>query len=266
MPRAALLATLHDSKGWSIQPLREVAPTLGRLYEARIVVVTETTSPRVVAALLESGWTVERHRAKTGVDYISDSRRLLLQAAVEHGNGYMQLTDMDRALHWARTYPEELEAVVAAMPEHGFTVYGRTRRAFESHPRNQTETERLANRVFSLIVGREMDITAGSRGASRDAAELILRYSRGRYFDSDSEWPLIIHYKGSGLGYREVEGLEWETRLKREEWVHADGRRTDIKEFYETNPESWVYRTMLAQKIGEAALRVQRELGPTVPS
>jgi hypothetical protein len=45
--------------------------------------------------------------------------------------------------------------------------------------------------VFSLILGRDMDITDASRGISRNVAETILRYSRGRFFDS--EWPIILH-------------------------------------------------------------------------
>jgi hypothetical protein len=39
------------------------------------------------------------------------------------------------------------------------------------------------------------------------------------------------------------------------------GKRVDVKDFYENNPESWVYRTMLAQRIAEAALGTYRKLG-----
>ena len=87
------------------------------------------------------------------------------------------------------------------VPGHDFLVLVRTRRAMDTHPRNQTETEALANKAFSLILGRDMDITAASRGISRDAAETILRYSRGRFFDSDAEWPIILHCEGFELGY-----------------------------------------------------------------
>jgi hypothetical protein len=160
---------------------------------------------------------------------------------------------MDRVLHWARTYPEELKKVTAAIPGHDFLVLGRTRRAMETHPRNQVDTENLANKVFSLIVGREMDITAASRGISREAAEQILRYSRGRFFDSDSEWPIILQCRGFTLDYIEVEGLEWETQMKRGEMALPSGRKVSPKEYYESNPESWVYRLKMAHGIARAA-------------
>lgn len=261
MPRVSLVSTLHDSFGWSIEPLREQAPLLRELYDRRVVVATKGTSPAVVDALESSGWVLVPPRSNAGVEYISDSRRRVLKAGIEVGADYVHLVDMDRVLHWAAHYPSELREIVARFPEFGFTIIGRTARALQTHPRNQVETESIANRVFSLIYGKEVDITAASRGISREAAEVILRYSQGRFFDTDSEWPTILICKsGLRIGYVEAEGLEWETRLKREEMVLPDGRRVDIKEYYESNPESWVYRTMLAHRIAGTALNTYREL------
>ena len=177
------------------------------------------------------------------------------------GSGSMHLVDMDRVLHWARYYPSELREIVGIIPRYGFLIIGRTKRAFRTHPSNQTETETIANKVFSLIYGREVDITSASRGVSRESAEIILRHSQGRFFDTDSEWPTILLCKSNiEIGYVEAEGLEWETRLKRQEMTMPNGRRVDVKEFYESNPESWVYRTMLAHRIARTALNTYREL------
>lgn len=174
------------------------------------------------------------------------------------GSDFTHLEDIDRALHWARSCPEELRRVAAAIPFHDFLVRGRTRRAKDKRPRNQAETETLANKVFSLILGRDMNITAASRGISRDAAETNLRYSRGRFFDS--EWPIILHCEGFELGYMEVEGLKWETQLKRSEMTLPDERKVDPKEYYESSPESQAYRLMLAHGIARAAYRTHRAL------
>ncbi len=258
MPGVSLVSTLHDSKGWCIDPLREHAALFDRLYERRIVAVTTGTAPAVVEALQETGWLIVSPRSKVGVEYISDSRRRVLRAGLDSGSAFMHLVDMDRVLHWADHYPEELGEVTKQIPSHKFLIIGRTERAFRTHPRNQTETEALANRVFSLILGRDVDITAASRGVSRDAAETILNGSRGSFFDSDSEWPALLLRAGVETGYAEAEGLEWETRLKRQEMTLPDGRRVDVKEYYESNPESWVYRTMLAHRIARAALDTYR--------
>ena len=255
----SLLTTLHDALGWSIEPLHETSKTLNNCYSRRFVVVTEGTSRTVIETLKELGWELCRIKAKVGVDHISDSRRSVLAASMEAGSDWMHIVDMDRMLHWARTYPEEQKSIVDSLPQNEFTIYGRSPRALATHPQNQVETEQIPNKVFSLIYGRNVDITAASRGISKAAAEKILTYSRGRFFDTDSEWPIILKCKSQlGIAYREVEGLEWETRLKRSEWIHPDGRRTDLKEFYENNPESWVYRTMLAYRISECALKTYR--------
>jgi hypothetical protein len=258
MPSVSLATTLHDSTGWTIRPLHDTAKLLDERYDSRLSVITVGTSPEVVKALNETGWSIVEPRSRVGVQHITDSRRRVLKASIEHGSDFTHLVDMDRVLHWALSYPEELGKVAASIPGHDFLVLGRTRRAMDTHPRNQTETEALANKVFSLILGRDMDITAASRGISREAAETILRYSRGRFFDSDSEWPTILHCLGYEIGYAEVEGLEWETHLKRRMMTLPDGRTLDSKEYYEENPESWVYRLMIAHRIAKVAYRAQQ--------
>jgi hypothetical protein len=261
VPRVTLVSTLHDSVGWSIVPIKEQAKFLGGLYDRRLVVVTKMTSPNVVDALEGSGWVLVSPKSNIGVDYISDSRRRVLRAGLDGSTSHFHIVDMDRVLHWAANYPGELSETVAHIPERNFTIFGRTPRAFLTHPRNQIETEAIANKVFSLIYGKDVDITAASRGISSKAAEVILRYSKGRFFDSDSEWPTILLCKSSlKIDYTEVEGLEWETRLKREEMTLPDGRRVDLKDYYEQNPESWVYRVMLAHMISRAALDSYRAL------
>ena len=261
MLRVTLVSTLHDSVGWSIAPLNEQAQLLGELYDRQLVVVTKMTSPKVVDALETSGWVLVAPKSNSGVDYISDSRRRVLRAGLNGSTSHFHIVDMDRVLHWASNFPGELRETVTRISLNDFIILGRTPRAFLTHPRNQIETEAIANRVFSLIYRKNVDITAASRGISSEAAEVILRYSKGRFFDSDSEWPTILLCKSNlKIDYAEVEGLEWETRLKREEMTLPDGRRVDVKEYYEQNPESWVYRSMLAHMISRAAFDTYRTL------
>jgi len=254
MPDVSLLTTLHDVKGWSIEPLQDVENIFNACYDKRFVKVTKNTSKDVIKLLEATGWVIVPNRSNVGVEYISDSRRNLIQTGIEEDSEFMHLVDMDRVLHWALTYPDELRDVVKLLPNNDFIIYGRTTRAFNTHPQNQVETEALVNKVFSLIYGKYLDITSASRGLSLTAAETILKFSKGQFFDSDSEWPIIIFCKSDiPISYREVEGLEWETRIKRNEWILPNGKTIDIKEFYESNAESWVYRLMLAHRIAKAA-------------
>ena len=225
------------------------------------MIATKATHVDVIRALTEEGWVIVEPRSELGVEHITNSRRRVLRSAITGGADHTHLVDMDRVLHWTMTYPEELERVAAEIPSHGFLIIGRTPRALATHPRNQSETETLANRVASLVLGREVDITAASRGIGREAAEVILQYSRGRFFDSDSEWPTILLCRSKiSIDYLPVEGLEWETYLKRQTMALPDGRRVDLREYYESNPESWTYRLMLAHRIARAALQTRREL------
>jgi hypothetical protein len=259
MPPVTLVSTLHDSAGWSIKPLIEQSDLLGKLYDQRIVVATRGTSQTAIVTLENSGWTLVLPRSNLGVEYITDSRLRVLKAGIKGGTEHVHLVDMDRVLHWAANYPHELREIVGRIPELDFTIIGRTARAFRTHPRNQMDTEAIANKVFSLIYGNEVDITAASRGVSKKAAEILVKYSKGRYFDGDAEWPIILLHRGElNMGYIEAEGLEWETRLKRKHMALPDGSLVDVKEYYEKNPESWVYRTMLAHRIAKVALETYR--------
>jgi hypothetical protein len=261
------VTTLHDSSGWSIVPLREMALLFSELYNQCVVVATKGTSPLVIDTLKSLGWVLATPRSMVGIEHITDSRLRVVVAGLDGDVDYVHLVDMDRVLHWAAHYPDELREVVGRIPDLDFTIIGRTRRAFQTHPSNQVETEAIANRVFSLIYGKEVDITAASRGVSKKAAQILMKYSRGRFFDNDSEWPTILLCKGGlKMGYIEAEGLEWETRLKRDLMVIPDGRYIDIKEYYERNPESWVYRTMLAHRIAKAALETYRDLKSCYPT
>jgi hypothetical protein len=247
-----LVTTLHDSVGWSLEPLCRISDSLDCIYNGKIVVATEKTQPKVLKTLTNLGWASVKPFSHVGISFISDSRRRALRAALENGFDHVHLVDMDRVLHWASTYPGELKTAVHRVPDAPFVIFGRTRRAMDTHPKNQIETEALANRVFNLILGVDMDITAASRGISREAGEVILKYSKGRFFDSDSEWPIILHCNNFHLDYMETEGLEWETRLKIRSMV-VGNKLVDVKEFYELNPESWVYRLMLAHRISRTA-------------
>ncbi|MBM3291583.1 hypothetical protein FJY84_02780 [Candidatus Bathyarchaeota archaeon] len=261
MQETILLTTLHDSSGWSINSITETVNLLDACYPKKIVILTKNTLPSVIEALKNSGWDVNTSRSEVGIGYISDSRKKLLEYGVKSGFTSYHLVDMDRLLHWAKTYPEELRKIANEIPKHKFLILGRTNRAYETHPINQKETECLPNKVVSLLCNQKLDVTAGSRGISSEAAEIIIQYSQGRYFDSDSEWPIIIRCKTKyEISFIEVEGLEWETLIKRSMMKLDNGSLVDVKEYNESNPESWTYRIMLANRISQCAYQTYQRL------
>src|SRR5258707_1186703 len=95
--------------------------------------------------------TVDALRAR-GVDVIAgeeipiNARPFALRLIAAHPEWqHIHLTDLDHALHWARSWPEELGAVNQQIAAYDFLLLGRTRRATATLPDSQRETERLIN-------------------------------------------------------------------------------------------------------------------------
>lgn len=267
MADVSLISVIHDPDGGLIKPIRLRVSHLARLYQGMYVVATQTTDNRIIEELERNGCVVEFQRDGVGTKFIGDARRMALSASVERGHAHSHFADMDRILHWVDAYPNELRSIIQNISHHDFLVIGRTRRAMNTHPRSQLETEGLANTVCSLLLNREVDITAASRGIFLDAAELILRYSKARYCETDSEWPIIIRCKSNmSIGYIEVDGLEFEDWLKRPEEVEKAGGLENWKRSIDENPEAWLHRMRSALGIAETALSTYNDLTSTQPS
>jgi hypothetical protein len=191
-----------------------------------------------------------------GIDHIGDVRRKTLRAGLEAGSAHLQMCDFDRALHWAAHYPQELEGIVASIPNYDLLVLGRTDRAWATHPPYQAETEPLFNRVFALVTGLPWDVGAGSRGFSRSAAETLLEISRERTVGIDAEWPLLLLGRdGFRVGFQACEGLEFETSDRFGPEIEAAGGYEAWEAQASADPARWAFRLKVAQLIAEAAVR-----------
>jgi len=261
MDGVSLATYTHDPEGRLLEPIKDRLPPLTEIYEGLFVVVTNETDGRVLERLEEFGCTVVIQEDGVGYDRVGDARRLAISAASEGGRGHVHFVDLDRVLLWAGSHPDELRRVVGEIADHEFLIIGRTPRAMETHPVSQRETERLANRVASLVLGQEADVTAASRGLSQGAAKIILEYSKIKSFGTDAEWPVIIHCKSDlPISYIEVDGLGFEDWLKLPDEVEAAGGLEEWKRAEDEDPARWLHRMRFAQMIAEAALTTYREL------
>jgi len=212
----------------------------------------------MLALLRDSEVTVHReHQQPANLGGIGRVRRRALRLGLTAGCDHLHLCDFDRILHWAAHYPDELREVVSEIVHYDLLIMGRTERAFATHPSYQIETERLANRVFSMFYGQERDITSGSRGLSRRAAERLLIHSREEGVGVDAEWPLIVsRFPDLRSGYILCEGLEFETADRCQGEIAQAGGLERWLEAQSARPELWVHRLRVACEIAEAALRV----------
>jgi hypothetical protein len=256
--RVTLVATVHQPDDALSELTQVTLPRLQVLYDALVFLCSQTTSAEILALLRASGATVHHERRQpTNLSGIGRVRRQALRLGLTTGCDHLHLCDFDRLLHWAAHYPDELRQVVKEIANYDLLILGRTGRAFATHPPYQVETERLANLVFSKVYGQERDITSGSRGLSRRAAEPLLIHSHEVGAGVDAEWPLIVsRFPELRSGYILCEGLEFETADRYQKEVAQAGGLEQWLEAQSARPELWVHRLRVACEIAEAALRV----------
>jgi hypothetical protein len=256
--QVALVATVHQPNNALGELTRATLPRLQALYGALVFLCSQTTSAGMLALLRDSGATVHHeHQQPVNLSGIGRVRRRALRLGLATGCDYFHLCDFDRVLHWVAHYPDELRQVVGEITHYDLLILGRTERAFATHPPYQVETERLANLVFSMVYGQERDITSGSRGFSRRAAERLLIHSREEGAGVDAEWPLIVsRFPDLRSGYILCEGLEFETADRCQAEIAQAGGLERWLEAQSARPELWVHRLRVACDIAVAALRV----------
>jgi hypothetical protein len=257
-----LACTHHDAEGRMLEQTRRVLPALAAHFEGVHIFMTAGTAPETDEALASSGarWLRGDPGLPVGHAHLGLWRRSALGAALTAwpDDELYLFCDLDRALHWAEYYPEELREALAYARGFDCTVFGRTERAFASHPRAQRDTEALANHTFALVSGLPWDMMSACRGLSRRAAELIVTRSDDDTVGSDCSWPLLCRGAGMTLGYLETEGMEFETLDRYGDELAALGGAQAWLERFDADPRQWVVRLELAHAEAASALRYGR--------
>ena len=253
----ALTVTVHQPDERLAGMIEAHLPALTARYAVLTANCSRETHPTVIDLLRSNGGVVrvQSERAR-GIHTIGQVRRDTIRLGLSAGTPHMQMCDFDRAIHWVAHYPDELDAVIADIPNYDCLVLGRTERAWATHPPYQAETELLFNRVFALVTGLPWDVGAGSRGLSRRAVERLLKISQEPTVGTDAEWPLLLlNQDGFRVGHRPCEGLEFETADRFGPEIEAAGGYEAWEAEISADPELWVYRAELALMIARAVVR-----------
>ena len=258
----ALACVAHDPNNSLTKYINRYFPYISGLYGGMYAVVTSSTHPDVVSAFEDKGVIVVPQIGGGGVsEFISDARRQAVSVSLENGHGHIHFIETDRLLQWSHSYPDELKSVIKLILAHDFLVIGRTKRSFNTHTRCQIETEGLSNKVCSLLLGKDVDVTCATRGMSKRAGEVILEKSRSKHVSTDSEWPIIIKCcTDFQIGYIAVEGLEFEAVFRHPERVMEAGGLGAFKKKRDENPESWLHRIRMAEEICSTAISTYQSL------
>jgi hypothetical protein len=252
-----LAATHHDPEGRLYDQTLGMLPRLARYFSGIAIQATHASQQRSLDLLASAGALVQREAApdSSSLVLLGHARRAVLELGLRLEAPAILFCDLDRALHWAEHYPDELAGVVAQLGQYDMTVLGRTERAFASHPRIQRDTEAIVNTVFASVSQYDWDVTAAARGLSRRAAEAILAGCHEQSVGTDVAWPLFLQRRGGfSLGYRATEGLEFETADRYADQVAAAGGIDAWTARLDADPQRWAERLDVARVEVAAAI------------
>ncbi len=200
--------------------------------------------------------------------YLNDDRArgryLAVMKALETPSDFIHYADMDRLLHWVETRPDEWRDMVRQIETCDCTIFGRTQAAMSTHPQALVTTEYASNKVVSHILGQEMDVSAGSKGFSRLAAQVLLEHgSPVNSIGTDAEWPILLKMAGFTLRYIPVDGLDWESADQFKLQAANALEQKQAAERYDADPDHWSARVDIANQIIQVALQVSKQKQPT---
>lgn len=149
---------------------------------------------------------IYRNAIKVAVDEIEKIK-------AENRNKKLFYIDFDRLMHWCKNFPEELSHVMSHLNEKDLTLFGRSKRAFNSHASTQKETEIIINEIGSKILGlsNTYDIISVCWGFTPELGKKLLTVKNTTRTGFYGTWPLLLWKWASSKEYIETDGLEWET-------------------------------------------------------
>jgi hypothetical protein len=252
----ALAATLHDPPGALAADMRRLLPRLQALYAHVAVATSPPTAPALRALLARAG----AYAGTPAQNARGPLYRLALRRALACGAARVHYVDFDRALHWQRRAPRELEAVLRAARRRPVLLLGRTPAAHRSHHRPLYATETVVNRLLAERAGLEGRVDLLVPAFLLDAAHgrTLLARSRARDAAIYGEWAALVLSLDREVAYLECRGLDWETPDRDRRCGLAAWRRR-----LET-PEEWRLRTAMAAAIVRGFARA-RERWPMPP-
>lgn len=262
--KVALATTYHDPEERLYGQIQHVLPVLQGIFSGLAVRASGMATERALSLFADAGALVKRGIAEQlgEVPKLGAARREAISLALQLDTPFVLCCDGDRALHWAERYPEELVQTVGHLSKKDFTVLGRTKRAFNSHPRVQRDPEAMVNYVFQMVSGYDWDVMVGARGLSRRAAETILRGCPDEEISTDVTWPLyLLSIEGFSLGYIEMEGLEFETPARHGEGIMATGYDEWLKQ-RDSDLNRWAHRLDIARVHVEAMIPFWKKRRP----
>lgn len=245
-----LVCPLHDPDSRLLEEIKKNGKILNNIFQSSVIVsVTPNTSPDTVN-VLKSIQLKYSELPSNQENTLGNNYRNAILLGTEKKATHIFLVDFDRAIHWARRFPKELEEIQNKLSGlEGFTSFVRSRRAFESHPLTQRATETTINAIASELTNTDVDIMSGAFGMDKYFSKLLLKSSKRDDFGFYAEMLEVALKNKARINTIEVEGLEWETPDQYKDKIEKEGYSQWLSEFESLS--EWEKRVKLIEKSTE---------------
>jgi predicted glycosyltransferase involved in capsule biosynthesis len=242
-----ICSTLHEPEFRLKQSILSVIPFLKEKLSTVIISCTKNTSEDALNFLRANGFIISipedsnrisayRDAIQTALEYIefADSQRILY-------------IDFDRLAHWIMNYPDEFLESIEKANSVELTHFGRTPKAFSTHPSTQKNTERIVNYLSSQLLGFNdtKDLISVCFSFTIQLADLILSKKYYTQMGFYAAFPVLLWNYAESKQYIQVEGLEWETPDRYQEVIKVEGYEKWFEEFQNTS--EWKMRVGLVE-------------------
>ena len=260
------LAATWNPRG-ELGRFEQLLPELEELYAHIVISFPPVADDRVVRLFIEGKFSARSNITLVQNQVWSWGRYMALHQALQVPVTHIHYADMDRLLRWVETRPVEWRKAVALIETGNFLIMGRSVPAYATHPQALVRTEAISNRLISQLVGQVLDVSAGSKGFSRQAAQFLVDHTQpGRALGADGAWTVLLHRAGFQIDYLEVDGLDWETADRFQARSANPEQQQALAQAYDKDPAHWAMRVEVALEIVQAGLdAAAQELPGTSP-
>ena len=248
------LAATWNPRG-ELERFEQLLPILEATYAQIVLSFPPVADERVVKLFREGRFSGRANLATIQNQVWSWGRYMALKIALQSPVAHIHYADMDRLLRWVETRPEEWREATLRIADGDYLVMGRSAAAYATHPQALVKTEEISNHLISRLVGRALDVSAGSKGFSRRAAQFLVDQTKpGKAIGTDGAWTVLLHRAGYRIDYIEVDGLDWETADRYQTTSASVDEQLKLAETYDKDPAHWAMRVEFAMEIVQAGL------------
>jgi hypothetical protein len=260
------LAATWNPRG-ELGRFERLLPALRQVYSHLVISFPPVADDQVLRLFTEGKFATHPDITVVQNQVWSWGRYRSLHQALQTPVTHIHYADMDRLLRWVETHPAEWRQAVERIETGDYLIMGRSASAYATHPQALVRTEAISNRLISQLVGQALDVSAGSKGFSRRAAQFLVdRTQPGRALGADGAWTVLLHRGGFQVDYLEVDGLDWETADRYQSRSASAGQQLELAQAYDQDPAHWAMRVEVALEIVEAGLDAAAlELHGTTP-